>query len=32
MKPYQNTMMAVVHFTVGDKDIPGAYGQADFEK
>lgn len=24
--------MAVVRFTVGDKDIPGAYGPADFEK
>lgn len=24
--------MAVVRFTVGDKDVPGAYGPADFEK
>ena len=25
-------VMAAVRFTVGDKDIPGAYGPADFEK
>ena len=25
-------VMAAVRFTVGDEDIPGAYGPADFEK
>lgn len=25
-------LMAAVRFTVGDGDIPGAYGPADFEK